>query len=65
MSAFSDKVKGNWKEIKGKMKQEYAELTDDDLKYQEGKEEEMLGRLQNKLGKTKEEVKSWIDSIGS
>ncbi|WMX17317.1 MULTISPECIES: CsbD family protein [unclassified Aureispira] len=65
MSAFSDKVKGNWNEIKGKLKQEYAQLTDDDLKYQEGKEDEMLGRLQTKLGKTKEEVKNWIDSIGS
>lgn len=58
MSSFNDKMKG-------KMKQQYAELTDDDLKYQEGKEDEMLGRLQKKLGKTKEEVKSWIDSIGN
>lgn len=65
MSAFNDKIKGNWKEIKGQMKQQYAELTDNDLKYQEGKEDEMLGRLQQKLGKTKEEVKSWIDSIGN
>jgi len=58
-------MKGNWNAIKGKMKQQYAELTDDDLKYQEGKEDEMLGRLQKKLGKTKEEVKNWIDSIGN
>jgi uncharacterized protein YjbJ (UPF0337 family) len=65
MSSFNDKIKGNWNEIKGKIKQEYAELTDDDLTYQEGKEDEMLGRLQKKMGKTKEEVKSWIDSIGS
>jgi len=65
MSSFNDKMKGNWNAIKGKMKQQYAELTDDDLKYQEGKEDEMLGRLQKKLGKTKEEVKNWIDSIGN
>ena len=65
MSVFSDKVSGNWKEIKGKMKQEYAELTDNDLMYEKGKEDEMLGRLQQKLGKTKEEVKRWIDSIGN
>lgn len=65
MSAFSDKITGNWKEIKGKMKQEYATLTDNDLMYEKGKEDEMLGRLQNKLGKTKQEVKEWIDSIGN
>lgn len=65
MSAISDKIKGNWKEIKGKMKQEYAELTDNDLIYEKGKEEEMIGRLQTKLGKTKQEIKDWIDSIGN
>lgn len=65
MSAFSDKITGNWKEIKGKMKQEYATLTDNDLMYEKGKEDELLGRLQNKLGKTKQEVKEWIDSIGN
>ena len=63
MSSFSDKLKGNWNVIKGKIKQEYADLTEDDLRYQEGKEDELLGRLQRKMGKTKEEVKSWIDSI--
>jgi len=65
MSAFSDKVSGNWKEIKGKMKQEYATLTDNDLMYEKGKEDEMLGRLQQKLGKSKQEVKDWINSIGN
>lgn len=64
MSAFADKLKGNWKQIKGKLKQEYGELSDDDLAYQEGKEDELLGRLQEKLGKSKEEVKSYIDRIG-
>lgn len=63
MSALADKLKGNWNEIKGKMKQEYSELTDDDLMYQEGKEDELLGNIQKKTGKGKEEVKSFIDSL--
>jgi uncharacterized protein YjbJ (UPF0337 family) len=63
MSSFSDKIKGNWNEIKGKLKQEYANLTDNDLQYQEGKEEELMGKLQQKLGKTKEEIKNWVDSL--
>jgi len=49
-------VKGNWNEQKGKLKQKYAQLTDNDLMFAEGKKDEMLGRLQIKLGKTKEEV---------
>lgn len=65
MSTLSDQLKGNWNQIKGKIKQEYAELTDDDLVYEEGKEEELLGRLQKKMGKTKQEVKDFIDKIGS
>ena len=63
MSSFSDKIKGNWNEIKGKLKQEHANLTDNDLQYQEGKEEELMGKLQQKLGKTKEEIKNWVDSL--
>lgn len=65
MSAFSDRVRGNWNQIKGKLKEEYGELTDDDLTYQEGKEEQLLGRLQEKLGKSKQEVKDMIDRVGS
>jgi len=49
-------IKGNWNEIKGKLKQKYAILTDDDLLLVEGKKDELLGRLQVKLGKTKEEI---------
>ena len=63
MSATADKIKGNWNTIKGKIKQEYGEVTDDDLVYEEGKEDELLGRLQKKMGKTKSEVKDWIDSL--
>lgn len=56
-------IKGNWNELKGKVKQQYANLTDDDLLYEEGKEDELLGRIQKKTGKTKEELKSWIDKL--
>jgi uncharacterized protein YjbJ (UPF0337 family) len=49
-------LKGNWNETKGKLKQQFAILTDDDLLLAEGKQDEMLGRLQSKLGKTKEEI---------
>jgi uncharacterized protein YjbJ (UPF0337 family) len=49
-------VKGNWNEQKGKLKQQYANLTDDDLMFAEGKKDEMLGKLQIKLGKTKDEL---------
>jgi uncharacterized protein YjbJ (UPF0337 family) len=49
-------VKGNWNEQKGKLKQQFANLTDDDLMFAEGKQDEMLGKLQIKLGKTKEEL---------
>ena len=57
-------LKGKWNEWKGKAKQEYAELTDDDLKYEEGKDDELLGRLQQKLGKAREEVIDWLKGLG-
>jgi len=56
-------IKGNWNEIKGKLKQKYSDLTDDDLIYAEGKEDELLGRLQKKTGKTKEELKKEINKL--
>ncbi len=56
-------LKGNWNETKGKLKQKFAMLTDSDLMYSEGKEEEMLGRLQIKLGKTKVEVQKLISGL--
>ena len=51
-----DVIKGTWEEQKGKLKQKFAELTDNDLMFEEGKKEEMMGKLQVKLGKTKEEL---------
>lgn len=56
-------VKGKWNEQKAKLKQKFAELTDNDLMYAEGKKEEMLGRLQIKLGKTKEELHNLINAL--
>lgn len=63
MGATMDKIQGNWNEMKGKLKKEYGNLTDDDLTYAEGKEDEMIGKLQQKLGKSKEEVKEIIDNL--
>ena len=57
------KIKGNWNKTAGKLKQQYANLTDDDLLVIKGKEEELLGRLQNKLGKTKEELRKIISKF--
>ena len=55
------RFKGKWNQLKGKAKQEWGNLTDDDLKYAEGKEDELYGRLQEKTGKSKDEIKSWFD----
>lgn len=57
----STEIKGNWNELKGKIKQKYAELTDDDLTYEEGKDDEMWGKLQQKIGKTKKEILSLFE----
>lgn len=56
-------MKGNWNEIKGKLKQKYGDLTDDDLVFAEGKEDELYGRLQKRLGRTKKEIKKEIASL--
>lgn len=56
-------TKGNWNELKGKLKQKYAQLTDDDLLFAEGKDDELLGRLQKKLGKTKEDIRKEIAEL--
>jgi len=56
-------LKGKWNEIKGKVKQAYGDLTDDDLAYQEGQEDELYGRLQSKTGKTRDEVVEWLRGL--
>ena len=63
METWKLKLNGSWNEVKGKVKKEYADLTDDDLLYEDGKDDELLGRLQNKIGKTKEQVKEWIEKL--
>ncbi|MBK8580397.1 MAG: CsbD family protein [Flavobacteriales bacterium] len=65
MSATTDKIKGNWNELKGKLKQQYGQLTDNDLTYVEGKEDELYGRLQQKLGKTKDQVQELFNKHSS
>jgi len=57
------KFKGSWNEAKGKLKQKYGQLTDDDLTFVEGKDDELLGRLQQKLGKTKEVLRAEIEKL--
>jgi uncharacterized protein YjbJ (UPF0337 family) len=57
----SKEIKGNWNELKGKLKQQYAELTEDDLLFEEGKEDETWGKLQKKLDKTEKEIRSLFE----
>jgi len=56
-------LKGDWEVQKGKLKQKFAKLTDNDLLFLDGKKDEMLGRIEKKLGKTKEELKKIIESL--
>jgi len=56
-------MQGSWNEIKGKLKQQYGNLTDDDLVFAEGKDDELVGRLQKRLGKTKDEVRQMIEKL--
>ncbi|ANH81876.1 general stress protein CsbD [Niabella ginsenosidivorans] len=63
MNTVNDKIKGNWNIIKGNLKQKWANLTDDDLLYEEGKEDELLGRVQKKTGETKENINEFIEKI--
>lgn len=54
--------KGEWHELKGKLRQKFADLTDDDLNYAEGQEEELLGHLQKKLGKTQQQISELVNT---
>lgn len=55
------RFKGKWNELKGRAKQEWADLTDDDLLYEEGHEDELYGRIQQRTGRTKDEIRSWFN----
>lgn len=55
--------KGRMNEWRGKLKQASASLTDDDLRYEEGKDEELIGRIQQRLGKTREQTIKWLEDL--
>jgi len=57
------KLKGTWNELKGKVKQAYGDLTDDDLIREEGKDDELLGKLQQKTGKSRDELVDWLNKL--
>ncbi|RYE00173.1 MAG: CsbD family protein [Sphingobacteriales bacterium] len=63
MSALQDKIKGNWNQMKGNFKQKWADLTDDELLYEEGKEDEMIGKIQKKTGESKETINKFIEDM--
>lgn len=56
-------LKGKWNELKGKVKKAYASFTDDDLKYEEGKDDELMGKLQQGTGKTRDELVKWLKEL--
>jgi uncharacterized protein YjbJ (UPF0337 family) len=58
-------LKGDWNIVKGKIKQKYATLTDNDLQYERGKEQELVGRIQKRTGETKEAVERALQDAGT
>jgi len=56
-------IKGNWNETKGKLKEKFRELTDDDLAFEEGQEDQLVGQIQKKTGKTRDEMVKAIKSL--
>jgi uncharacterized protein YjbJ (UPF0337 family) len=54
-------MKGNWNIAKGKLKQKWANLTDDDLRFEEGQQDELIGRIQRRTGQTREQVQKALD----
>ncbi|CAA9258326.1 MAG: hypothetical protein AVDCRST_MAG95-2197 [uncultured Adhaeribacter sp.] len=57
------RARGNWSELKGKARQQYGDLTDDDFEYAEGTQEEWYGKIASKIGRTADDVKSWFRSL--
>lgn len=57
-------MKGRWNELKGKVKQAHGNLTDDDVRWEEGKDQEFFGRMQEKTGKAKDDFIAWVRSLG-
>ena len=58
-------LKGDWNITKGKLKQKWAKLPDDDLQYEEGKHDELLGRIQKRTGETREAVEKAIKDLNT
>ncbi|MGE5350676.1 MAG: CsbD family protein [Acidobacteriota bacterium] len=56
-------LKGNWNIIKGRLKQKYGNLTDDDLRYEDGKDDELIGRIQKRTGQSREEIINYIKKL--
>ncbi len=56
-----DQLEGKWKQFKGELKQKWAEFTDDDLMLIEGRIDMLEGRIQERYGDRREEVKRWVD----
>ena len=63
MSRFQDTIRGNWNQAKGMLKQKWANLTDDDLLYEEGREDELIGKIQKRTGETKEQINAFIEGL--
>jgi uncharacterized protein YjbJ (UPF0337 family) len=58
-------IKGDWNITKGKLRQKWAQLTDDDLTYAEGRQEELLGRIQKRTGETREAIEEAVKEFNS
>ena len=63
MNATKLNLQGNWNVVKGKLKQAYGELTDDDLKFEEGQEDELMGRIQKRIGATAADVEHLLEKF--
>jgi len=57
------RARGNWHEIKGKIRKEYGDLTDNDFEYEDGREEEWYGSVAKKIGRTADDFKSWVRGL--
>ena len=58
----NDRIEGNWKELKGKVQQQWGKLTDDDIDKIDGRREELVGKIQQKYGKSREEAEKDVDA---
>jgi uncharacterized protein YjbJ (UPF0337 family) len=59
----ADIIKGNWKQVKGKIKEKWGKLTDDDLDVIEGKRDQLIGKIQERYGLSKDEAEKQIDDF--